>query len=68
MRARKAWVGEVCQDWLTLNAYVMEMTTEDVLYALVIENERARPRKTFLKRLKQRYNGIRAEEIQGELG
>jgi hypothetical protein len=43
------------------------MTAEEVVYALELENEQPTPRKTFLKRLAQRYNGIRGEEIRREL-
>jgi hypothetical protein len=43
------------------------MNVEEVIYALELENEQAQPRKTFLKRLTQRYNGIRAEEVRREL-
>ncbi len=67
MKVRKNFVADAVTDWLTLNAKIMELNTEEVIYALELENERATPRKTFLKRLNQRYNGIRGEEIRREL-
>ena len=67
MKARKSWAAEIMVDWLTFTDNIMDMNREDVIYALELENERARPRSTVLKRLTSRYNAIRAEEIKKEL-
>lgn len=67
MKVRKSFVADAVTDWLTLNEKIMELNTEEVIYALELENGRVTPRKTFLKRLTQRYNGIRGEEIRREL-
>lgn len=67
MKVRKSFVSEAVTDWLTLNENIMELNAEEVLFALELENERVSPRKTFLKRLTQRYNGIRGEEVRMEL-
>lgn len=67
MKVRKSFVANATSDWITLNDNIMELNTEEVLYALELENERTEPRKTFLKRLTQRYNGIRGEEVRREL-
>jgi hypothetical protein len=67
MKARKKFVKSAVANWTSLNEALSEMTKEDVLFALELENERAEPRKSFLKRLTQRYNGIAAEEVRREL-
>ncbi len=67
MKVRKDWVREVTVDWLTLNARIMEMSLEEVIYAMELENARTSARLTFLKRLTQRYNGIKVEELKKEL-
>ena len=67
MKARKKFVQAAVENWTTLNEALSEMNKEDVLYALELENERAEPRKTFLKRLTQRYNSIAADEVRREL-
>lgn len=54
-------------DWVTFTDNVTEMTLEEVLFAMELENEKAEPRKTFMRRLNQRYNGIREAEIRKEL-
>ena len=67
MKVRKKWVSGIVVDWLTFNDNIMDMTTEEVIFALELENARKKPRVTFLKRLTSRYNGIRADEIKKEL-
>lgn len=67
MSVRKKFVVQATKTWITLNDSLTDMTAEEVIYALELENERQTPRKTFLKRLAQRYNGIRAEEVRREL-
>jgi hypothetical protein len=67
MKVRKKAVEDAMENWLALNRALSSMNTEEVIYALEIENQRATPRKTFLRRLTQRYNGIRAEEVRMEL-
>ena len=67
MEVRKRFVKNALRNWTELNECLASMTSEEVIYALELENEREQPRKTFLKRLGQRYNGIRAEEIKEEL-
>lgn len=64
---RKRFVSAALKNWITLNDALAKMNAEEVIYALELENESASPRKTFLKRLTQRYNGIRGEEIRREL-
>lgn len=67
MEVRKRFVSNALANWTELNECLASMTAEEVIYALELENERESPRKTFLKRLTQRYNGIRAEEVRREL-
>jgi hypothetical protein len=67
MEVRKRFVAKAMKTWITLNDSLAKMTAEEVVYALELENEQPTPRKTFLKRLAQRYNGIRGEEIRREL-
>lgn len=67
MKVRKRFIISAVVNWIELNKALSKMNSEEVIYALELENERAQPRKTFLKRLGQRYHGIRAEEIRGEL-
>ena len=67
MKVRKEFVSNAVTDWLTLNENIMKLTAEEVLFALELENERVSPRKTFLKRLAQRYHGIRSEEVRMEI-
>lgn len=67
MEVRKRFVANAVKTWITLNDSLLEMNAEEVVYALELENERETPRKTFLKRLTQRYNGIRGEEVRREL-
>jgi hypothetical protein len=64
---RKDWVAKIMGDWVTFTDNVTEMTLEEVLFAMELENEKAEPRKTFMRRLNQRYNGIREAEIRKEL-
>ncbi len=64
---RKEWVAKIMGDWLSFTDNITEMTLDEVLFAMELENEREEPRKTFMKRLNQRYNGIREEEIRQEL-
>lgn len=60
----RAWLS----DWVTLNEFITTFTPEEVLYALEIENEREDgPRETYVKRLRQRYQSARGEEIKKEL-
>ena len=66
-KVRKKFVSEAMANWLTLNKALSELNKEEVLFAMTLENETKKPRKTFLKRLTQRYNGIRFQEIQKEL-
>lgn len=67
MEVRKRFVSNALKNWISLNECLSSMNAEEVVYALEVENERADPRKTFLKRLTQRYNGIRGEEVRREL-
>lgn len=67
MKVRKKVVESAVANWTTLNEALSDMNSEEVIYALELENEREVPRKTFLKRLGQRYHGIRAEEVRSEL-
>lgn len=67
MEVRKRFVKNALLNWTELNQCLASMNVEEVIYALELENEQAQPRKTFLKRLTQRYNGIRAEEVRREL-
>ncbi len=67
MKVRKKFVASAVVNWIELNRALSKMNSEEVIYALELENERAEPRKTFLKRLTQRYNGIRGEEVRREL-
>lgn len=67
MEVRKRFVAKAVKTWITLNESLAKMNAEEVIYALELENERQTPRKTFLKRLTQRYNGIRGEEVRREL-
>jgi len=67
MKVRKRFVASAVVNWIELNKALSKMNSEEVIYALELENEREKPRKTFLKRLGQRYHGIRADEIRGEL-
>ena len=64
---RKRFVTTALKSWTDLNEAIADMTLEEVIFALELENEMPEPRKTFLKRLTQRYNGIRAAEIRREL-
>ena len=67
MRVRKRIVESAVANWTTLNAALSGMNEEEVFYALKLESEREIPRKTFVKRLKQRYAGIRAEAVKKEM-
>lgn len=67
MKVRKKFVASAVVNWTELNLALSKMNSEEVIYALELENERAEPRKTFLKRLGQRYHGIRADEARKEL-
>jgi len=67
MEVRKRFVAKAVKNWTTLNECLADMNAEEVIFALELENERRKPRGTFLKRLTQRYNGIRGEEIRREL-
>ncbi len=67
MKVNKKWVQEIMVDWITFTDNLIDMTKEDVLFALELENEREKPRSTVLKRLKQRYNAIAAEEVRREI-
>lgn len=67
MAVRRTLVRNAMENWLALNENLQKLDAEEVIYALELENEREVPRKTFLKRLTQRYNGIRGEEIRREL-
>jgi hypothetical protein len=67
MKVRKKFVQSAVVNWTELNKALSDMNSEEVIYALQLENERETPRKTFLKRLGQRYHGIRAEEVRKEL-
>ncbi len=67
MEVRKRFVKNALLNWTELNLCLASMNAEEVIYALELENEMVQPRKTFLKRLTQRYNGIRAEEVRREL-
>jgi len=67
MKVRKKVVEDAAMNWTTLNAALSGMNSEEVIYALELENKRDKPRATFLKRLGQRYNGIRMKEVRGEL-
>jgi hypothetical protein len=67
MKVRKRFVISAVVNWIELNKALSKMNSEEVIYALELENERAQPRKTFLKRLGQRYHGIRADQIREEL-
>lgn len=67
MKVRKKAVEQAVENWLTLNKALSGMNSEEVIYALELENKRDTPRTTFLKRLGQRYNGIRMEEVRKEL-
>lgn len=67
MKVRKRFVASAVVNWTELNKALSKMNSEEVIYALELENERANPRKTFLKRLGQRYHGIRVEELRREL-
>ena len=67
MKVRKKMVESAVENWTTLNEALSRMNSEEVIYALELENKREAPRKTFLKRLGQRYHGIRAEEVRKEL-
>lgn len=64
---RKRFVATALKSWTDLNEAISDMTLEEVIFALELENDMPAPRKTFLKRLTQRYNGIRAEEVKEEL-
>jgi len=67
MKVRKRFVKSAVVNWTTLNDALSKMNSEEVIYALELENEREVPRKTFLKRLGQRYHGIRESEVRREL-
>ena len=67
-KVRKKFVSEAMANWLTLNKALSGLNKEEVLFAMRVEGESKTPRKTFLKRLMQRYNGIRFEEVKKELG
>lgn len=67
MKVRKKVVASAVANWVELNKALSSMNSEEVIYALELENERDKPRKTFLKRLGQRYHGIRSEEIRTEI-
>lgn len=64
---RKRFVATALKSWTDLNEAISDMTLEEVIFALELENDMPAPRKTFLKRLTQRYNGIRAAEVKEEL-
>jgi hypothetical protein len=64
---RKDWVAKIMGDWVTFTDNVTAMTLEEVIFAMELENERGTPRKTFMRRLNQRYVGIREAEIRKEL-
>jgi hypothetical protein len=67
MKVRKRFVASAVVNWTELNKALSKMNSEEVIYVLELENEREKPRHTFLKRLGQRYNGIRGEEVRREL-
>ena len=67
MKVRKKFVRGALVNWTKLNHALSQMNSEEVIYALELENEMERPRKSFLKRLGQRYHGIRAEELKEEV-
>ncbi len=67
MAVDKEWVVGVTRDWVTLTDNITDMTADDVLYAMELEGEHQKPRKTFMRRLNQRYVSIRAEEARKEL-
>jgi hypothetical protein len=67
MKVRKRFVEGAVVNWIALNDALSKMNSEEVIYALELENMRAVPRSTFLKRLGQRYHGIRTEEVRKEL-
>jgi len=67
MKVRKRVVERAVVNWTTLNRALSGMNSEEVIYALELENEREVPRKSFLKRLGQRYHGILAEGLRREL-
>lgn len=67
MKVRKRFVENAVKNWKTLNEALSSMNSEEVIYGLELENARGAPRKTFLKRLGQRYHGIRDKEVRREL-
>ena len=67
MKVRKRFVASAVVNWRELNKVLNRFNSEEVIYALELENEREVPRTSFLKRLGQRYHGIRAEEVRKEL-
>ena len=67
MKVRKRFVESAVVSWRELNKVISSMNSEEVIYALELENKRDTPRKTMLKRLGQRYHGIRAVEVREEL-
>lgn len=67
MRVRKRVIEAATTTWTTLNRELSSMNSEEVLYAMELENAREKPRKSFLKRLGQRYHGILAEGLRREL-
>lgn len=67
MKVRKRFIESAVVNWRELNLALPKMNSEEVIYALELENKRDAPRKTFLKRLGQRYHGIRDKEVRREL-
>lgn len=68
MKIRKELIKRtVLKDWISLNDYIMDLNEEEILYAMKVENERERVRRTFLTRLGQRYGAIKAAEIRAEM-
>jgi hypothetical protein len=67
MSVRKKFVENAMKNWIALNEAISEMTADEVKLALEMENRRTPPRKSLVKRLEQRYHGVRSEEIRKEL-
>lgn len=66
-KIRRRLVARSLKSWESLNKMISTFNEEEVLLAMKLENDRGRVRMAHLRRLTQRLNGIKRDELIKEL-
>jgi hypothetical protein len=66
-KIRAELVGAALESWVALNERLMELTEDEVVKAIEVEERSKEPRGSIVKRLNQRLFSMRMQEVRKEI-